>query len=244
MHDDLGAGSADDTAHRKGSTTAEGTGGRDMYALLRSLPVLADQVSVFDPEDVPADPVTLFVRWLIAAVEAGVPSPHAAALATADAQGRPSARMLVCKDVEAAGHWYFASSATSRKGREIAENPHAALVFYWPAQARQIRIAGPVAPADAGRSAADFLARSPAARAEALLARQSQVLDDPIGAAALLRASQDRLAAQPDLVAPDRTLYALTAREAEFWQADDQRRHIRLRYQHTGTAWTRQRLWA
>ncbi|WP_338673741.1 pyridoxal 5'-phosphate synthase [Streptomyces sp. SCSIO 30461] len=244
MQDDHGAGSVGDTVHREGPTAAEGVDGRDMYALLRSLPVFADPVPVFDPEDVPADPVALFVRWLLAAIDAGVPSPHAAALATADVRGRPSARMLVCKDVDAAGRWYFASSATSRKGLEIAENPHAAMVFYWPMQARQIRITGPAASAGARRSAADFLARSPVARAEALLARQSQVLDDPAGAATLLRASQERLAAQPDLVASHWTLYALTAREAEFWQADDQRRHIRLRYRRTDTAWTRQRLWA
>lgn len=231
MQDDHGAGTVE---------------GPDLRALLRALPVFAADLPVFDPEDVPDDPVALFVRWLLAAVDAGVPEAHAVTLATADTRGRPSARVLICKDVEATGHWYFASSATSRKGRELAGNPHAALVFHWPKQARQIRITGPVASAGARRSAADFLARSPAARAEALTARQSQVLDDPAAAAALIRAAEGRLARQPDLVAPDWTLYALAAEEVEFWQADEQRRHIRLSYRRTGPSdgWTRQRLWA
>ena len=218
--------------------------GLDIRGLLRSLPVFDVKLPVFDPDDVPADPATLFAQWLLAAVEDGLPEPHAMTLATADAQGRPSARVLICKDVEPSGHWYFASSATSRKGRELTENPQAALTFYWPGHGRQIRIAGPVAPATAERSAADFLARSQEARAEALAARQSQVLDDPNRAAAELRVAEARLAERPDLVAPDWTLYALAAAEVEFWQADEQRKHVRLRYQRTGSGWTRYQLWA
>jgi pyridoxamine 5'-phosphate oxidase len=216
----------------------------DVRELLRSLPVFDVKLPQFDLDDLPADPVTLFVRWLLAAIEDGVPEPHVMALATADAQGQPSARALICKDVQPSGHWYFASSSGSRKGRELAENPQAALAFYWPGQGRQIRITGPVAPAAAERSAADFLARSPQARAEALVARQSQVLDDPIRAAAEIRVAEARLEALPDLVAPDWTLYGVAAEQVEFWQADEQRRHTRLRYQRTGDGWTRHRLWA
>ncbi|MHA6761913.1 pyridoxine/pyridoxamine 5'-phosphate oxidase [Streptacidiphilus sp. PAMC 29251] len=225
-------------------STADSTHG--IQALLRSLPVFATELPVFDPEDAPADPVALFVQWLHAAVEAGVREPHAMSLATADAGARPSARVLICKDVDAAGGWYFASGAGSRKGRELAANPQAALTFYWPEQGRQIRITGPVAPAGPERSAADFLARSPGARAEALLGRQSQPLGDPAEAEAALKQSQDHLAAHPGLIAPDWTLYAVAAEEVEYWQADEQRRHTRLHYQRGSdqTAWTRQRLWS
>jgi len=216
----------------------------DIKGLLRSLPVLAGKLPVFDPQDAPADPVVLFLDWLFAAVEDGIPEPHVMTLATADIEGRPSSRALICKDVEPSGHWYFASSATSRKGGELAENPQAALSFYWPGHGRQIRITGPVAPAGAERSAADFLARSPGARAEVLVARQSQILDQPVRAAAEIRVAEARLAAQPDLVSTDWTLYGVAADQVEFWQADQERRHTRLRYQRSGTGWTRHRLWA
>lgn len=130
---------------------------------------LLRRLSVFDtdlPGLAPADPVTLFTEWLAAAVTAGIPEPHAMSLATADADGRPSSRVLICKDVEPQGCWFFASSSTSRKGRELAAQPHAALGFYWPGQGRQIRIRGRVTPASPERSAADFLARpAPASRA-------------------------------------------------------------------------------
>lgn len=221
----------------------------DIRGLLRSLPVFDTQLPVFDPTRVPDEPVALFVRWLLEAVDAGVPDPHAMSLATADERGRPSSRVLICKDVEATGRWLFASSAGSRKGRELAANAYAALNFYWPLQGRQIRITGAVTPAGAERSAADFLARSPGARAEALLGRQSQILEDPAEAEAALRASEERLARQPGLIAADWTLYAVVAEDVEFWQADEQRRHIRLRYRRDAAGrdaagWSRHRLWA
>jgi pyridoxamine 5'-phosphate oxidase len=211
--------------------------------LLRSLPVFAFDLPEFLPEAAPDDPVSLFVEWLTSAIEGGVPEPHAMTLSTADEDGRPSARVLICKDVDVSGNWYFASSASSRKGYELEANPHAALTFYWPQHGRQIRVRGAVTPTGAERSAADFLARSPGSRAEALSSRQSQVLDDPAEAETALRAALARLAAEPDLVAADWTLYALAATDVEFWQADEQRRHTRLRYDRTSEGWTRHRLW-
>jgi pyridoxamine 5'-phosphate oxidase len=79
--------------------------------LLRGLPVFDTRLPVFDPEDVPSEPVALFVAWLKAAIAADVREPHAMALATADADGRPSTRVLICKDVGPDGTWYFASGA-------------------------------------------------------------------------------------------------------------------------------------
>jgi pyridoxamine 5'-phosphate oxidase len=211
--------------------------------LLRSLPVFDFELPEFLPETAPGDPVSLFVEWLTSAIEGGVPEPHVMTLSTADENGRPSARALICKDVDTSGNWYFASSASSRKGRELEANPHAALTFYWPRQGRQIRVRGAVTPTGAERSAADFLARSPGARAEALSSRQSQVLHDPAEAEAALQKALTRIAADPDLVSTDWTLYALAASEVEFWQADEQRRHTRLRYERSDGGWTRHRLW-
>lgn len=211
--------------------------------LLRALPVFARELPGFTPESAPGDPVSLFVDWLSSAIDGKVPEPHTMTLATADRDGRPSARVVICKDLDPAGRWYFASNSSSRKGVELAANPHAALTFYWPTQGRQIRIRGAVAAMGADRGAADFLARSPASRAEALVGRQSQVLDDPAEAEAALREAQVQLAADPDSVAADWTLYALTATDVEFWQADERRRHTRLRYERTGQNWSRHRLW-
>jgi pyridoxamine 5'-phosphate oxidase len=214
-----------------------------MRDLLRGLPVFAADLPEFDAGAAPEEPVSLFADWLTGALGAKVPEPHAMTVSTADGEGHPSSRILICKDVDAEGRWYFAANDTSRKGRELAANPYAALTFYWPQQGRQIRVRGPVRAAGASRSAADFLARSPGARAEAFTGRQSDVLDDPADLETAVQAAQDRLAADPELVAPEWTLYAVTAGEVEFWQADQDRRHTRLRYTRDGALWARHRLW-
>jgi pyridoxamine 5'-phosphate oxidase len=219
------------------------TAGEPIRDLLRRLAVFDTDLSSFEPDVAPADPVTLFTEWLAAAVAAGVPEPHAMSLATADPDGRPSSRVLICKDVEPQGCWFFASSSTSRKGRELAAQPYAALGFYWPGQGRQIRIRGAVTPASPERSAADFLARPPGSRVEGLAGRQSDVLTNAADQQAAIAAAQERIAADPQAVAPTWTLYGLLADEVEFWQADRDRQHIRLRYRRNNRAWLQERLW-
>ena len=220
--------------------TGSPQGMRDM---LRALPSFPAELPEFDTGSAPADPVTLFLLWLGEAVRDKILGPHIMTLATADAAGRVSSRALICKDVDEAGRWYFASSADSVKGRELAGSPHAALSFYWAQQGRQIRLRGTVAPAGTEASAADFLARSPASRAEALAGRQSQPLADRAELDEALGRAQAELAANPGLVAPAWTLYALTAGDVEFWQADHERRHIRLQYRRADVGWTRRLLW-
>jgi pyridoxamine 5'-phosphate oxidase len=214
-----------------------------MRDVLRALEVFPAELPAFDAGSAPGDPVTLFLMWLREAIRDKILGPHAMTVATADGAGRVSSRVLICKDVDEAGRWYFASSAGSRKGRELAASPRAALSFYWPQQGRQVRIRGTAAPAGSDASAADFLARAPASRAEALAGRQSEPLADPAELDQALRRAQDEIAASPGLVAPAWTLYALSADEVEFWQADHQHRHVRLRYQRTGGAWNRHLLW-
>ncbi|WP_426998891.1 pyridoxine/pyridoxamine 5'-phosphate oxidase [Pseudarthrobacter sp. N5] len=125
---------------------------------LRALPDFPLELPDFDPDAAPADPVELFRRWLDEALAAGVQQPHACSLATADSNGQPSARMLILKNIDDDG-WHFATSRTSRKGRELAVNPRAALNFYWPQQGRQIRVAGRVIELSEEASAADWHAR-------------------------------------------------------------------------------------
>jgi pyridoxamine 5'-phosphate oxidase len=211
--------------------------------MLRGLEVFPAELPEFDVRSAPGDPVTLFLAWLAEAVRDKVLGPHAMTLATADAAGSVSSRVLICKDVDDDGRWYFASDAESVKGRDLAANPCAAASFYWPQQGRQIRISGVAASAGSDASAADFLARPPASRAAALAGRQSEPLDDPADLDAAFRQSQAAIDADPGLIAPGWTLYALTADTVEFWQADHQRRHIRVQYQRTVGPWTSRLLW-
>jgi len=133
-------------------------------AWLRERPSLTGSAPALHPDAVPDDPLALFLNWITAAAEAGVAEPHAATLATADADGVPDARTLILKDVDERG-WAFAGTRSSAKGRQLAANPAAALNFWWQPVLRAVRVRGPVAEAPAGESAADLAARSAAARA-------------------------------------------------------------------------------
>lgn len=211
--------------------------------VLRSLEVFPAELPRFDVHSAPENPVTLFLSWLTDAARDKIIGAHAMTLATADAAGRVSSRVLMCRDVDEAGRWYFASDAMSGKGRDLTANPHAAATFYWPRHGRQIRIGGEAVPAGTGASAADFLARPPASRAAALVGRQSEPLDDPAEYDEAFLRSRAEVDANPGLVAADWTLYALSAEAVEFWQADPRRFHIRLRYARSAGTWTRHLLW-
>ncbi|GIF53743.1 pyridoxamine 5'-phosphate oxidase [Asanoa ferruginea] len=211
----------------------------DIRSYLRALPVFAGQLPSFDPAQAPARPDTLFLGWLSSAVEAGVREPHAMTLSTIGLDGVPSARVLILKQVDDEG-WQFAAHAAAPKGQELSRHPVAALTFYWPAQARQIRVRGPVRPES---GAADFLARPAGSRAEASLGRQSQPLADRATLDLAVTQATQRIAAEPDFVDPGWTRYTVAATEVEFWQGDKERKHTRLRYSRTAAGWTRELLW-
>lgn len=122
---------------------------------LRALPDFPDQLPDFDPASAPDDPVILFLAWLDHAIETGVRQPHALSLATSDAGGRLSSRMLILKNIDEDG-WHFATGKSSRKAKELDEHPHAAMNFFWADLGRQVRVAGPVVPLSAESSAADW----------------------------------------------------------------------------------------
>lgn len=130
-------------------------------AWLRSLPTLTGEPPALDP---PADdPVRMFAQWIRHAADAGVPEPHAATLATVDAQGMPDARTLIIKDVTARG-WAFAGPRASAKGDQLVANGSAALNLWWQPIRRAVRVRGVVREASPEESDADLAARSVAAR--------------------------------------------------------------------------------
>lgn len=135
----------------------------DVRRRLAAIPALTGTAPRLDLTVLPDDPIDVFLDWLQEAVAAGVPEPRTMALATAGAEGLPDARMLILKDAGQRG-FAFASTASSRKGAQLAENPVAALSFWWQPQARAVRVRGPVVEADANESAADLAARSPQAQ--------------------------------------------------------------------------------
>lgn len=214
----------------------------ELRDVLRSLSVFGSHPAGFDPESVPDEPTDLFTGWLAAAIDLGVPEPHAMTLSTCDSDGRPDARTLILKDIDADG-WWFATSSASSKGQQLTDNASAALTFYWPGMARQVRVRGRVSVASRERSAADFRARGLGARAVTLAGTQSAPLASPEECAVAVRAALGCLEAMPEVVSPAWTLYAVVADEVEFWQAHEDRQHTRVKYRHHDDRWTHQMLW-
>jgi pyridoxamine 5'-phosphate oxidase len=215
---------------------------QELTKRLRELPVLTGSTSSFDPDDAPDHPAELFLIWLNEAIESGVREPHAMTLSTVDEAGRPDSRVLILKGLDD-GRWAFATNRESRKAAEIAEVPWAAANFYWPELGRQVRIRGRVADAGADASAQDFLERPPSSRAASLASRQSQPLADPGELDAAVAEAAASIEADPGLVPEHWALFQLEPDEVEFWQAERDRPHVRLRYALSGGRWSRQRLW-
>lgn len=215
----------------------------DLRATLRRLPALAGDLPQLDPDSLPRDPVTAFLRWFAEALEAGVPEPHAVTVATADTAGRPSSRVVVLKDVDDGGRWVFATDRRSRKSRDLATNPAVALSFYWQPLGRQVRIVGTAVALDADGCAADFLARSPSSRAAAFATRPGEPLP---GISALHAALRDALAhveAEPEDVLADWVVYAVVPDEVELWQGSGSRAHQRVVYRRAAGGWSRDLVW-
>ena len=215
---------------------------KSMRDMLRGLLVFAGPLGSFDPATAPGDPLALFREWFAEAVEAGVSEPHAMTLATADAEGAPSARTLIMKDLTEQG-WWFAGTTTSDKGRDLAANPNVALLFFWGKQGRQVRVRGRAELATPPERAADFRNRSLEGRVAGLHGKQSRPLDALSEIHREAEESRARLEADPSLVPENWGLYLVQPHQVEFWQADPDRRHIRLRYERQGSTWRRVLLW-
>jgi len=130
------------------------------------------------PDPLPADPIPLLTDWYEHARRERVqPNPDAVALATADEAGRPSVRIVLCKAIEPDGSFLFYTNYESRKARDLAANPRAAMAFHWDALERQARVEGPVEKTTEAESDAYFATRSWPSRVGAWASRQSRPLD-------------------------------------------------------------------
>lgn len=198
-----------------------------------------------DFEHPPPDPLPEVQCWLDeAAEESGLINPTAMTLATVDEAGRPSARIVLLKDLDQAGAVFY-TNRLSRKGRELAAHPHATLLFHWDAQGRQIRLDGPVELVSDAESDAYFATRARGSQIGAWASDQSEPVNSRDTLDERVREIEERFRDREVPRPPHWGGYRVSLRHIEFWQGHIFRLHDRVAYTRASDndAWTVQRLY-
>ena len=196
-----------------------------------------------DPATCDPDPIVMVERWMRTAVDSGLTSPNAMTLATVDDRGRPAARIVLLKDLDARGFTFY-TSYDSRKGRDIAAHAFGALVFFWEPLHRQIRIEGAIDRVAGAESDAYFASRPRGSQIGAIASPQSA----PIANREELEARVAEVARRVGDDSPARPAnwggYRVVPDMIELWQGQASRLHDRVRYSRAAGAaeWTRERL--
>jgi pyridoxamine 5'-phosphate oxidase len=188
-----------------------------------------------------ADPILLFKRWLEEAKASEPNDPTAMTLATADAQGQPSARMVLLKDADSAG-FVFYTNLESRKALDLEANPKAALLFHWKSLRRQVRIEGPVTPVSDGEADTYFATRPRGSQLGAWASDQSRPMEGRFALEKRVAEVTARYLLGAIPRPPHWSGFRVTPRAIEFWQDKPFRLHDRLVFRQGEGGWTTVRL--
>jgi pyridoxamine 5'-phosphate oxidase len=187
------------------------------------------------------DPLEQFRRWLKEAMAADFVEPSAMVLATADRNGKPSARMVLLKNADERGFVFF-TNYESRKAYDLLNNPRASLLFYWDVLGRQVRIEGNVERTSKEESEQYFKTRPFDSRIAAVISRQSSVVSSRAVLVEQFVELEEKYRGREVPLPPHWGGYRVVPEEFEFWQGRESRLHDRLRYTKRASGWHIERL--